>query len=154
MSDIAHELEVASEKFTLFGKEAEDKLSKALVSGMLKILAQAKKNAPKDTGILADSIIQTPIQKEEGKLTVVGGPTVAYGALVEYGSGPHVTSEGHDDFILSITRWGERKGMDQGEIEALIRHIRENGTKPHPYLGPAWYSLIGQVKADIEEAMK
>lgn len=154
MSEIQNELNVAAEKFSLFGKQQQDKLSKALVQGMLKILAQAKRNAPKDTGRLAQSITQTPVQQEDGKLVIYGGPTVEYGALVEFGTGPHVTGQGHDDFILSITRWGERKGMSQQEIEALIYHIRKYGTKPHPYLGPAWYSLIREVQADIQEAMQ
>ncbi len=155
MTDIAAELQVASEKINLFGQQTRDKLGKAMVKGMLRITAEAKRNAPKDTGHLAQSITQTPIEKDgEGRLMVRGGPTVQYGALVEFGSGPHTSSEGSEDFVANIERWGRRKGMDESQIRALIQHIRKHGTKPHPYLGPAFYALVKEVQADMEEALK
>lgn len=155
MSDIAAQLEVASQKINLFGQHVQDRLGKAMVKGMLKITAEAKRNAPKDTGHLAQSITQTPIEKDgEGRLEIRGGPTVQYGALVEFGSGPHTSSEGTEDFVANIERWGRRKGMDESQIRALIQHIRKHGTKPHPYLGPAFYSLIKEIQADMEEAIK
>ena len=43
--------------------------------------------------------------------------------------------------------------MSQSEIASLINYIRKHGTKPHPYMGPAWYSLIKEVEADIKEAV-
>jgi hypothetical protein len=43
--------------------------------------------------------------------------------------------------------------MDERETQALIRHIQKHGTKPHPYLGPAWYQLIKEVQADIKAAL-
>jgi HK97 gp10 family phage protein len=154
MNEMQAEIELAADKMKLWGKDIEEKLGRALVQGMLKITAQAKRLAPKDTGHLAQSIIVSDVQHEEGKLTVIGGPTVQYGALVEYGTGPHVTNQGHDDFIRSIELWARRKGMNAEQTQALIHHIQLHGTKPHPYLGPAYYQLLAEVKSDIKAALE
>jgi HK97 gp10 family phage protein len=154
MSDIAVQLEVASKRINLFGKQTEDKLSKAMVRGALMIVRDAKINAPKDRGTLANSILTTPIEHEAGVLAIRMGPTVAYGAMVENGTVPHTNPQGSEDFVANMELWGRRKGMDDDEIRAIIEHIRKHGTKPHPYLGPAFYSNISAIKRDMEEAVK
>ncbi len=153
MSDIQAQIASASEKINLFGKQGNEKLARGLVNGMLRIVRDAKINAPKDRGIMADSITLTPVEQEDGKLVVRGGPTVKYAPNVEFGSSPHTSAEGSEDFVASITLWGQRKGMDASQIGELIEHIRKHGTKPHPFMGPAFYHNLRQIEEDIKRAM-
>jgi HK97 gp10 family phage protein len=155
MTDIKSQIDEAAKKIDLWGGKTKNALTNALVRGAQKIERQAKINAPKDTGLLSNSIQTGQIESEgENVLSIKVGATVKYAPGVENGTSPHTSSEGSEDFIYSITLWGQRKGMTEGQIYELIQHIRRNGTKPHPFLGPAYYSLIKEIQSDIEKTVK
>jgi HK97 gp10 family phage protein len=153
MSDFNNQLNDALKKVDLWGGRVHDALGQALINGALIVEGAAKQNASSDTGHLRQSITESPIQEKNNEVSIQVGPTVGYGPHVEFGTSPHTNSEGSEDFVASITQWGQRKGMDHVEIGALIEHIRKYGTKPHPFLGPAYYLNIEKIKQEIAQAL-
>jgi HK97 gp10 family phage protein len=154
--DIMAQVERLSKKFDAYAGHIVDGVSKALVTGAIQIEGKAKQNAPVGvSGNLRRSIVTSPLRTDDhGKMKISIGPTVAYGAAVEFGTSPHTTDEGSEDFVANITLWGQRKGMDEHEIFELIDHIRKFGTKPHPYLMPAYYQLLPSIKENIKHEVE
>lgn len=110
----------------------------AMVAGSLLIEGAARGLAPKDTGRLAGSITHT-ISGGGANLTSKIGPSVAYGLFVEKGRAP-----GKMPPIGAIRGWAARKGINP---YMLARAIARKGTKPHPFLVPAFEQNSGRVIA-------
>ena len=126
-----------------------------MVLGALAIEGTAKQNisANTDTGYTRNSISNSGIKNDETGVFIEVGATAKSAPNLEYGSSPHTSSTGSDEFVESITLWGKRKGMDESEIAQIIKHIRKYGTKPHPFFGPAFYSNIEKIKESIQRAL-
>lgn len=153
MSDFNSQLNEGLKHFDIWGGRVHDALGQALIDGALTIEASAKQNVNVDTGYTRNSITESPLTESGNELSIMVGPTAKSAPNLEWGSGPHVNSTGSDDFVESITLWGKRKGMDDHEIYQLIDHIRKYGTKPHPFLGPAYYSNIEKIKQNVAIAL-
>ena len=157
MSDFNSQLNDALKGFDIWGGRVHDKLGQALIDGALLIEKDAKQNIhSRGTGHLGRSITESELTEKGNELFIRVGPTVKYGPMYEWGTSPHTNSSGADeslDFEASVTRWGELNGMSKEEIDSVIYHIRKYGTKPHPFLGPAYYSNIERIKQDITKAM-
>lgn len=97
----------------------------AMTAGCLMIEASARSLAPKRTGRLAGSISHR-ISGSGGSLVGEIGPSVQYGIYVEYGTRPHWMPPG----ILPFP---------------AMRAIARRGTRPHPYMRPAFESNVGRV---------
>jgi len=155
MSDFNTQLEDGLKKIDIWGGRVHDALGQSLIIGALMIERDAKQNtnSNSDSGTLMRSISPTALKLEGESLSISVGPTVKYAPNLEYGSSPHTTSTNSEEFVESITLWGKRKGLDDYEIFQLIKHIRKYGTKPHPFLGPAYYSNIEKIKLMIKTAL-
>jgi HK97 gp10 family phage protein len=157
MSDFNNQLNDALKKVDLWGGRVHNALGQALINGAFIIEGAAKQNIhSRGTGNLARSITESELAKKDNELSIQVGPTVVYGPMYEWGTSPHTNSSGADEsleFEASVTRWGELNGMSKEEIDGLIYHIRKYGTKPHPFLGPAYYSNIEKIKQEIAQAL-
>jgi len=153
MSDFDKQLDDTIKGFDIWGGRVHDKLGQALINGALIVEAAAKQNVNVDTGYTRNSITESELTEKGSEIFIRVGPTAKSAPNLEWGSSPHINSEGSEDFVESITLWGKRKGMDEHEIQSLIDHIRKYGTKPHPFLGPAYYSNIDKIKQTITKAM-
>jgi HK97 gp10 family phage protein len=120
--------------------------------GMM-IEADAKMNCPSNDGILRGSISVSdkgkkvdgfPEAKEDEAFV---GTVVDYAPYVEYGSGPHKTNVGSQDFVDKITTWAMRKGI--ANPWPIIKHIRKYGTDPQPFMRPALDRMNGDVVIDV-----
>lgn len=89
----------------------------ALVEG------EAKKNAPKGTGELRNSI-QSRVENDNGDLVGIVFSPLEYAPYVEYGTGLFAEEGGRKD-----VPWNYQD--DEGEWHST------RGMKPHPYLRPA-----------------
>lgn len=114
---------------------------RAMVTGSLIIEAAARTNAPKDTGRLGGSITHT-ISGSGANLTSKVGPSVAYGLWVEKGRGP-----GKMPPVAALQPWARRHGVNP---YVLARAIGRKGTKPQPFLVPAFTANQGKVSALFE----
>lgn len=108
----------------------------ALTAGSLLIEGAARGLAPKDTGRLGGSITHT-ITGGGANLTSKIGPSVAYGLYVEKGRRP-----GKMPPIGAIQGWASRKGINP---YVLARSIARKGTRPRPYMIPAFEGNQGRV---------
>jgi HK97 gp10 family phage protein len=153
MSDFSSQLNDGLKAFDIWGGRVHDALGKALIDGALMVEGSAKQNVNVDTGYTRNSITESPLTEDGSELFIRVGPTAKSAPNLEWGSSPHQSSTNSEEFVESITLWGKRKGMDESEIYQLIKHIRQYGTKPHPFLGPAYYANIEKIKQKIKEAL-
>jgi len=81
------------------------------------------------------------------------GPSVEYGAPVEYGSVPHYPP------LAPLVLWVERKlqvsdDKVMGVARAIQHKIGRSGTKEKPYMRPAWEAVKDRVNELFAEAGK
>ena len=136
--------------------EGSEKLAKALsdpdiVAGPVKdflhksaltVERRAKEKAPVDTGRLRASITS-----EYQRLSTTIGPSVTYGAFVEYGTRPHWPP------LAALQPWARRHGFPSGARGAFLvaLAISRRGTRAQPYMGPALEESKGDIDALLTE---
>lgn len=108
----------------------------------------AKILAPVDTGDLENSI-STDIEGDGRFATMSAeiGPTVDYGAAIEYGSEPHIIRAKNGGKLVF-------KGRDGGLV--FVDQVNHPGNAPQPYMGPAFdrnipafEQALGEIGEDI-----
>lgn len=110
----------------------------AMTAGSLLIEGSARSLAGKDTGRNAGSITHN-ISGGGANLTSKIGPSTAYGYYAEKGRKP-----GRMPPISAIEGWANRHGINP---YVLAKSIARKGTKPHPYMVPAFNNNVGRVTA-------
>ena len=131
----------------LQSSRADAPVGRFLDRGAFYLQGQARKNAPRDTGRLANSI---GTNSPNTRLRSIG-PSVDYGEPVEFGTRPHYPPVG------ALSGWAKRHGgMDPF---ALQQSIGMWGTKAQPYMQPAaddtetfMITIIPVFAAEIESA--
>lgn len=101
----------------------------AMTASLLLIEGAARPLAARDTGRLGGSISHT-ISGQGAALTGRVGPSVRYGFWVEHGRKP-----GRPPPIDAVQGWAKRHGVSPF---AVARAIARKGTKPRPFLVPAF----------------
>ena len=104
----------------------------SLREGAGEILMEMKDRVNVDLGGLKDELHDVVVDRN---FEAFIGSDLMQSIYLEYGTGPHRTAQGSDQFIENITGWAERHGI---EPWALIQHIRAHGTVAHPFAIPAW----------------
>jgi len=127
---------IARAGFQSFGTGITSEIDKIVMRAGLIIQNAAQKKTPVNTGLLRSSIT-TRLDKTEKKVSAEIGTNVDYAPFIEFGSSPHQSPDGSQEFVESMLRWGHLHGMDDSQSWAVIQHIRKNGTKPKPFLTPA-----------------
>ena len=90
-----------------------------------------------NTGHLRDSIL---VEMTDNKLAAEIGPTVDYGAYVEFGTQPHFPP------LAALKDWARKHGIP---AFLVARAIARRGTFARPYLAPAFDVVIGYFEADL-----
>lgn len=106
-----------------------NKIKRQIVKSALKIETDAKRKAPSDTGRLKGISIQTKISLGGFSADVFSDAN--YAMAVEKGSRPHFPP------VTALEGWARRHGMEDMEF-LIARAIAKKGTKPQPFLFPAW----------------
>lgn len=114
----------------------EREIRRAMQASLLLVEADAKRGAPHDTRRLAGSIT-SQIVGAFPNLDARIGPSVLYGAPVEFGRRP-----GKQPPVDALMGWVRRHGGGtprQIRVRAflLARAIGRRGTQPQPYMQPA-----------------
>jgi len=108
-----------------------------------KVKNEARKRVPVDTGNLRRSI-RDIVQVSDKEVSGIVGPTEPYGAPVEYGSKLHFPPVG------ALKRWAEKRGINP---YALAVSISRKGTKPHPFLIPAFQEKAKEIVEEFKNAI-
>lgn len=116
--------------FTAANQVATTEPEKVMQRSLLRIEASARAKAPKRTGRLAGSISHR-ISGVGGTITGEVGPSVRYGLFVETGTRPHWMPPG----ILPFP---------------AMRTIARRGTRPQPYMLPAFEQSLPTIEKDFE----
>lgn len=125
-------------------------INSALVTSSWKVKEEIASRAPEGVGGLAgyglkDSVA---IDIDSRAKTATIEPKAKYAAAVEYGSRPHMPPT---DPNGSLAQWCDMKGL---KLWAVAMHIKMFGTKPHPYVEPAYQATKGQVSDVFEMAIR
>jgi len=125
-------------------------LEEATLSGAEVIRAEAERNAPRDTGGLAENIEMIVTEKSRDKINVAIGPDVAkpnrkakrhfYGLFVEFGTQAH-----------TIKARAGRALRIGDEFKAVAEHP---GMRPRPFMRPALDSKQKSVQDKIADELK
>ena len=108
-----------------YSDSLKEDVTNILIESKNNIETNAKINAPKNLGTLAQSI-NSGIEYSDNKITMYVGTPFKYGAYMEFGTGGKVDTRGYDDyastfrgkgegtmyeFIIALTEWVKLKGL-------------------------------------------
>jgi HK97 gp10 family phage protein len=121
----------------------EQDVEQALHKSALLVEADAVMRAPVNDGQLRNSIrVRQVGTGTKARFEVFVG--AAHGQFVEFGTRPHAAP------FNAIKDWADRNGIDNWF--GVWKSIKEHGTKPHPFLRPAFYINEQTIKAEIKNA--
>jgi len=124
-------------------KVVEKYISTAIEEAAEIIKSSAAQNVSDSSGELKKSL---KVSSKDMKSTV--STDLKYAASVEYGSGPHTAP------LSQLQAWALKKFGDANIGGAIWQSIRENGTKPHPFMRPALDENRDEVKAKIAKVLR
>lgn len=139
-----HGIDGVSAKLKAMSAETFNRAKAITLNTAHRIAADAKQRAPKDVGFLAASI---DVTQEENGLAAVIYSSAAYAPYVEFGTRPHHPPPS------ALAGWARRHGMPGAEF-AIARKIAERGTKPQPFLFPAYEEHRNEYVKAMKEALR
>lgn len=134
-----------------FGVEAEKGIDAIAEATANDIGADAKTNAPKNLGKLAQSVSSPAIKVSESNYKV--SVTAPYAGYVEFGTGAKVRVPTEmqelasqlrqekgtfEEGLQSIRDWVKSKGIDEDAAYPIFISILNKGIEPQPFLFPAF----------------
>ena len=158
-------------RFKRFGEEGEKVIAATTEEVARNIMLDARVNAPKNNGKLAQSINYQP---SENKLNYTIDVSSPYGAYVEFGTGRKVSvptelkdvaskfrggnNGTFEEGLQAIRDWCRNKGIDEKAAYPIFISILERGITPQPYLYPAFVkgrkNYLKFLKQDINSLIK
>lgn len=154
------DMQRALRSIRFWGGKTLDQCSLEVRKATLNTAADAQQNV-KDNGSISTSLLINSISSKFDKLRNIGEVIVgaAYGGYVEFGR-----KAGGFPPLAPLETWIKKKGIetDPKKIKSVAfligRSIAKNGTKPKPYLIPAWKKnanlLVGNLKAVLRNSGK
>jgi len=137
-------------------EQASQEVNKATFNTAADAKLNVKGNSSISTGLLINSI-ESRFNKLKNVGTVIVG--AAYGGYLEFGR-----KAGGFPPLAPLMTWVKKKGIakDAKEVKSIAfliaRSIAKNGTKPRPYLIPAWKknadSLVRNLKVVLRRSGK
>jgi hypothetical protein len=140
---------------------ARTHVEQAVLVGAGMIETTAKDNIRNNGSVVTGNLfgsVGTVLTKEDGLIVAEVGTAVKYAPGYEFGLSIGEADFNTPAFEQAIIDWVRIKGIAEGkDVEptawAIITHIREFGTKPHPFLIPAYQEHVNTIKALIEKAL-
>lgn len=131
----------------------KDRLVMNMEIAMREVKQRARELVPVDTGDLSKSI-RNVVRVTDKSITGIVGASQPYAAAVEFGTRPHWIPLKDPQKSAAFRKWCQKRGLNP---YLVARAIAKKGTKPHPYLIPAFEQLksriINSFKLLIREIM-
>jgi HK97 gp10 family phage protein len=137
-------LKASTKKFKSLIDENNEIVQTQFGKSAFNIVKNARKRVPVDTGRLRSSI-QAQIRKRG--LEVLVFSDLKYSVFVEYGTKPHFPPPN------ALAGWARRHGMPGMEF-VIARNIARRGTKPQPFMKPAWDQEKLNTLARVKRAVR
>lgn len=142
----------------------DNEVEKIVLKNTIELQSNAKSKAKKDTGFLAGSISVKTINKGMTGVVSVGA---IYGAYIEFGTRGQVNvPSGYEEMAAvfkgsrggmpppeALKGWAARHGL-AGKEFLIARAIARRGTKPQPFLIPAYEKQQTYFMIDIVKLLK
>ena len=135
-------------------KQVSGKMSRIMVEGGNRIQKEAMNTVERNshnTGNLLNHIDSTANLVADVITEIIVGTTVPYAPFVEYGSGPHKSSNNSGQFKEDLKRWCDLHGLP---FYPIYRKIVKNGIKEKPFLIPAFNKIAPKVQRALEKVLK
>ena len=150
------DMQRALRSIRFWGGKTLDQVSKEVQKATLNTAADAQQNV-KDNGSISTSLLINSISSKFDKIRNIGEVIVnaAYGGYVEFGR-----KAGGFPPLAPLETWVKKKGIetDPKKIKSVAfligRSIAKNGTKPKPFLIPAWKKNANLLVENIKGVLR
>lgn len=116
--------------------QVHERLKRAMDRILAKVTADAVEDAPRDTGVGAESLAFDSWETDDGVWGKVFSP-LPYMLVMEYGRRPASEIGLHPPPEGALDGWAARHGMDEEAADAMRWSIAIKGIEPRPFLRPA-----------------
>jgi HK97 gp10 family phage protein len=123
-------------------EQVDEEIEAALRTTALQVEADAKENAPVDTGTLRNSIKSIPAPEDRAFIVGTG---VSYADKVEFGTDPHIITPNNDEPLRFKT--------EDGEFVSTYR-VKHPGTPAQPFLRPAVRENESELRQSIADVIE
>lgn len=138
-------------KLQSMGADIKKEAGNAGKKAMLQVEAAAKTKCPVDNGPLRASL-NTQVVEDSGETVVKTGTNLIYGPYVEYGTGIYAEGGGGRQtpwlWKVESRKWAAIFGIPVGGT------ILWHGSRPHPFLRPAWDENKDKVMDDLQKNLE
>lgn len=141
------EINAMGERYARAQSIIREEITTGVERSVIAIAADAKELAPVDTGLLRGSI-QHDVKAEGDDIVGTAGTNLVYGRPVEEGRKP-----GTPPPVAPLIRWAVRKGMPEATGYAIAKAIGKRGTRPRPYLKPAYEKNRALISKELGSAV-
>jgi phage gpG-like protein len=143
--------------------QLRSRLEKAVIIGASMVETTAKDNIRKNNSVVPGNLFQSVVtvtKGSENEFVALVGSAVAYAAAYEYGMSASEGDFHSPAFAAAILEWVKIKhidadwGMSAEETAfVIVRHIQEYGTRPHPFLIPAYQAHQAEIADLLKRAV-
>ena len=152
------EIDKLMRDLSAYGGRVAKKIEQETGYAALEVQQLAAQKAPFNLGRLGASIqvqrqarsvkLSRRLRGQAARVTYIVGTPLRYAASVEFGSVPHWAPIG------PLKQWAKRKLGDEGAAYAVQKTIAKKGTKPQPFLRPAYKKVIPGYKKEIKRILR
>jgi len=152
------EIDKLMRDLSAYGGRVAKKIEKETAHAAYEVQLLAAQKAPHNLGRLGGSIqvqrqarsvkLSRRLRGQAARVTYIVGTPLRYAASVEFGSVPHWAPIG------PLKQWAKRKLGDEGAAYAVQKTIAKRGTKPQPFLRPAYLKVIPGYKKKIKRILR
>jgi HK97 gp10 family phage protein len=129
-----------------------DAAEKALLQGMKRVQADAKRLAPVDTGQLRNSITASVERAPDGDIVGTVGTNAAHAAANEFGSGP--VGEASPKILPPGMKINYRKTGWVYKNLKTGNYVYTRGQAARPFLYPAFKQNQDQIRENVAKAIR
>ena len=152
------EIDKLMRDLSAYGGRVAKQVEQETGQAALNVQLLAAQKAPHNLGRLGGSIqvqrqarsvkLSPRLRGQAARVTYIVGTPLRYAASVEFGSVPHWAPIG------PLKLWAKRKLGDEGAAYAVQKTIAKKGTKPQPFLRPAYLKVIPGYKKEIKRILR
>ena len=152
------EIDKLMRDLSAYGGRVAKQVEQETGQAALNVQLLAAQKAPHNLGRLGGSIqvqrqarsvkLSPRLRGQAARVTYIVGTPLRYAASVEFGSVPHWAPIG------PLKQWAKRKLGDESAAYAVQKTIAKKGTKPQPFLRPAYKKVIPGYKKEIKRILR
>jgi phage gpG-like protein len=151
-------------KLNLVPIQLRKRIEQAVIVSAGIVEQSAKQNIRDNGSVVTGNLFQsvgTVMTQEEDEISATVGTAAKYAAAYEFGQSASEGDFHSVEFAQNILDWVRMKGIDRDwgvsteeAASAIVHHIQEYGTQPHPFLMPAYQAHQKDIAQLLTNACK